>query len=495
MAKHSKKSELNAASLRETSRRMRSATIGTHVQRTTAQTRRSAKKMGLSSGRKQQRAVRGEVHNVRRAPAGRNARAGRATNLEFAASQKSKGGIKRIAVVVVVLLLIAAIVAGVGAFVLINNLNGKLALKNSDATSTLVSATSGQAYYTLVAADLDEEGMPYSNDGYDAFALVRTDASTKKVNVIAIPANTQVSLKDGKYHALREAETMYGDSSLISAVANLTGVEINHFVSVNAQGVMQLVDALGGISVNVAEEVDDPRAGSVYLPAGQQTLSGKAALTYARATNYTDSLNTKSAAQSQLLVQTSLAMLTGGKTNLVNLIDNAGNSFGTDIASSDVLSMADSLSGITASSVSFTLIPGSETTSNNESVYSVSSTDVTNLMQRIEAGQSTETTTQAQSVDPASFSVIIRNGSGITGAAASMQASLEALNFTIKETGNTDTSAYNETLVIYTESAHKAQAQTVLDAMGLGRLVQNTGAYSYDADVLVIVGKDWKPTS
>ena len=41
----------------------------------------------------------------------------------------------------------------------------------------------------------------------------------------------------------------------------------------------------------------------------------------------------------------------------------------------------------------------------------------------------------------------------------------------------------------------KAAAQTVLNAMGVGRLVANSGSYSFDTDVLVILGKDWKPTS
>ena len=41
----------------------------------------------------------------------------------------------------------------------------------------------------------------------------------------------------------------------------------------------------------------------------------------------------------------------------------------------------------------------------------------------------------------------------------------------------------------------KGFQQTVLDAMGVGRLVQNTGAYSFGTDVLVILGKDWKPSS
>ena len=52
-----------------------------------------------------------------------------------------------------------------------------------------------------------------------------------------------------------------------------------------------------------------------------------------------------------------------------------------------------------------------------------------------------------------------------------------------------------ETLVIYNASDTEPAAQTVLNAMGVGRLVQNSGSYTFNTDVLVILGKDWKPAA
>lgn len=116
-------------------------------------------------------------------------------------------------------------------------------------------------------------------------------------------------------------------------------------------------------------------------------------------------------------------------------------------------------------------------------------------MQRVEAGENPTVAQEAATADAGSFDVTIRNGGGITGAASSMSEALSAKGFNIADTGNTDTSVYSETLVIYNSSDEQAAAQTVLNAMGVGRLVENTGSYSFNTDVLVILGKDWKPAT
>lgn len=93
------------------------------------------------------------------------------------------------------------------------------------------------------------------------------------------------------------------------------------------------------------------------------------------------------------------------------------------------------------------------------------------MMDRVDAGQAPAEAQQAATTDPGSFSITVRNGGGITGAAASMQQTLTSKGFNVAETGNTDTSVYNETLVIYNASDAEPAAQTVLNAMGVGRLV------------------------
>lgn len=188
-------------------------------------------------------------------------------------------------------------------------------------------------------------------------------------------------------------------------------------------------------------------------------------------------------------------MVSGGKSSLVGLLDQLQGAFGTDMGSSDALSLAESLKGMSADSVTGALVPGYVTQSDGQDVFAVSNSSWSEMMDRVDSGQEPAEQTQAATTDPGSFTITLKNGGGITGAAASMESTLTSKGFKVSETGNTDTSVYNETLVIYNSNDAQPAAQTVLDAMGVGRLVQNTGAYSFGTDVLVILGKDWKPSS
>ena len=188
-------------------------------------------------------------------------------------------------------------------------------------------------------------------------------------------------------------------------------------------------------------------------------------------------------------------LVASGKPGLVGLLDQLNGAFQTDMSSNDALSLAESLKGLTPDAVQCGLVPGYVTQSDGQDVYAVSNSSWSTMMDRVDAGQAPAEAQQAATTDPGSFSITVRNGGGITGAAASMQQTLTSKGFNVAETGNTDTSVYNETLVIYNASDTEPAAQTVLNAMGVGRLVQNSGSYTFNTDVLVILGKDWKPAA
>lgn len=489
-----KRKDITQINSKLTSRRMRSATLGTHVPKVRP-AHMNADQVGFSSPRRQKRAQRGYVSNVMPGATGPRSGGGYAGRLEFSPGEKRRTVARRVGIAVAIIALLAAVAYGVWSFTLTGNLNDKLSLKNSDAANALVAAKSGDPFYTLVIAELDTPGMPNSADGPDAFALVRTDATGKKATIVSIPPDVQVSLKDGKYYPLREASVRESDASLVSAVANFADVSISHVVKIDAAGLSQLVDSLGGVDVALSEEVDDPNAGDVYLPAGQQTLSGAGAVTLARATNFQQPRQTQASNQQQLLAAVAERMVSAGKSGLVGVLDKLSGAFGTDMSSNDALSLAESLKGLSADDVQTGLVPGYVTESNGAEVYAVSTSSWNTMMDRVDAGEAPKEAEQLATTDPGSFSVTVRNGGGITGAAAAMQSTLSSKGFNVAETGNTDTSMYNETLVIYNASDEEAAAQTVLNAMGVGRLVQNSGSYTFNTDVLVILGKDWKPTA
>ena len=101
--------------------------------------------------------------------------------------------------------------------------------------------------------------------------------------MLAVPRDTLVDIPGVGEDKINAAFASGGPELTVETLENLTGVRMNDYVIVHFGGVEEIVDALGGITL----EVDKPiRVGidgrRVYIPAGTQTLDGTQALAYVR---------------------------------------------------------------------------------------------------------------------------------------------------------------------------------------------------------------------
>ncbi len=90
---------------------------------------------------------------------------------------------------------------------------------------------------------------------------------------------------------------LFGDSetpgvdATVMAIEGITGLQINYWAMVNLAGFKQLVDAVGGVSVNVRQPIPIGGLGddvTGYIDPGQQRLNGFEALWFARAREGSD---------------------------------------------------------------------------------------------------------------------------------------------------------------------------------------------------------------
>jgi LCP family protein required for cell wall assembly len=83
-------------------------------------------------------------------------------------------------------------------------------------------------------------------------------------------------------------ELTRGFNALKAILGNLYGLDIQYYAEVNFEGFQQVIDTLGGVTVNVQMPVTDdqfPVAGGsarIYIPTGVQHMTGAQALIYAR---------------------------------------------------------------------------------------------------------------------------------------------------------------------------------------------------------------------
>lgn len=136
----------------------------------------------------------------------------------------------------------------------------------------------------------------------DTLILMTFNPKTLTASMFSIPRDTYVPIAcRNNAYAKINSSAAYGTSCVIDTIENLTDIEIDYYVKLNFKAVVDLVDAVGGIEVDVEKpdynynrkvncngkvcEQNSDREWedkTVYIDPGKQTLNGEQALAYAR---------------------------------------------------------------------------------------------------------------------------------------------------------------------------------------------------------------------
>lgn len=157
-----------------------------------------------------------------------------------------------------------------------------------------------------------------------------------------------------------------GFTALDQSIGNVLGININYHVLVNFQAFKQAVDSVGGVTVDVKEQLYDPTMAwennynPVLAAVGLQTMDGKRALNYARSRE-TSSDFARSERQRQLLVALKEKVLTmetlSSPTKITSLMNAFGENVHTDFstqAASRLFSIGKDIKSTSISSLSLT---------------------------------------------------------------------------------------------------------------------------------------------
>ncbi len=149
--------------------------------------------------------------------------------------------------------------------------------------------------FSILVMGIDSEGVSLAQNATgngDALMLVTFNPKTLNATILSIPRDTYVVIPClGNIENKITHAAWGGESCVIKSVQNLTGLNIDYYVKINFKGVVNLVDTLGGITVNVPDSLDgvceqnSDRAFGDYqqcFTAGTQVLNGEQALAMAR---------------------------------------------------------------------------------------------------------------------------------------------------------------------------------------------------------------------
>ncbi|TLM99000.1 MAG: LytR family transcriptional regulator [Actinobacteria bacterium] len=417
---------------------------------------------------------------------------------------------KRIAGGIAIAVLAVLAFAAIGVFAYakhIENTMQKTVYKTADLKLDLKKAAPQKPYNMLLVGFDRRPGEHVFRT--DSMLLARIDPQTKQVWMLSIPRDTRVVIPGHGAKKINDAYAIGQAELAVKTVEDFTGVPVNHFMAINFEGFEKAVDAIGGVWVDVPTEINDKKADrspghrAAHVDAGYQLLDGEHALTFVRSRAYADADFTRM--KNQQAFFRALADQVATKTNVARiprLVSSIAPYISTDMSLMDMLRTAQALQGAGSKRVYTATLSGEW---RSPFVYT-DEAKMAELLGKMQDGQpfepkpvSSETTktagaatggTGAAEKAPADISVTIRNGAGIAGCAKQAASILKAQAFDVVDTGNAGQFVYDNTLVIYKKD--KAAAEQVARALPPGvKIVESRGMYSYDSEVLVVIGKDW----
>ncbi len=185
-------------------------------------------------------------------------------------------------------------------------------------------------YYVLALGSDAREGDTYSRT--DTMMLVRIDFLKAQLTLVSIPRDTMVQIEGQGTQKINAAYAFGGAGGAVKAVSELMDVPIHHVAVVHFEELTDLVDYLGGVTVNVPVSVYDPEYTGLILDEGTQTLDGEEALLWAR-TRYGFENGDFQRQANQRILLTSLMnrILSLSPSEIPGALDKMGELIGTDL--------------------------------------------------------------------------------------------------------------------------------------------------------------------
>jgi len=446
----------------------------------------------------------------------------RSSGARYAAAGKRRRRKRRITagITAVAIVLVVALGSVFGLFGTINNaLHSGL---DSSLWGVLDETKSGEPFYMLLMGT--DESQDRQNDEElaglfrtDTIILARVDPKQQALTLVSIPRDTQVDLGEHGLQKINAAHTFGGATLAVQTVEDLVGVPISHYAEIDFDGFLGLVDALGGVEVDVPMAIDDEDAGG-HVDAGLQTLNSWQALTLCRARNaYEDVVGQgdlyRAANQRLVLGAIVKKVLASDPATMTNAINTCSQYVRTDLDASEILSLAQQFQGFDSEKKMYTAVFPVDSEYVDDIWWDIALLDeweemrtrmdqglsplTENVVDPVTgtilatAGDSAHGAVSEEDVGTHSGTVAVRNGSEYEGAGSKASASLEKMGFTTN-VANADDFDYPETIVVYNSTGQASEANQIAKVLGCGSAVRNDGTYSFEADFLVVIGADWK---
>lgn len=370
-------------------------------------------------------------------------------------------------------------------------------------TNVLVFGTEGYDMSGTVG-----EGQHEGSDLTDSIMVVSFDQETKDVALLSIPRDLKVSQAcfAGKVNEVytcnnpNHDDEAAGAEALMEQLGEILGIDFQYWAHVNWGSLTDIVNALGGITVTLDEDINDYYNTGIVMQAGVPTeINGDQALGIARARYGTQGGDFSRGSSQQKIVEGIVQKLIDngvGITEALNLLNILGDNLRSNFSTDNVKAGIKLLEGFSPADIRNVSLVDYE---NN--IYYVKTADiggVSFVIPNAGAGMYSEIhqyIDQMFSSNPAvreGAAIAIYNATETSGVAGAEQGKLEGDGYKVAEIGDAAAGSCAEKYCIYilddalTATKEDLEKRYQVTAKTAGELPQEI--YPGTANVVIIIG-------
>lgn len=194
--------------------------------------------------------------------------------------------------------------------------------------------------FTIYITGIDTYGSVSTVSRTDVNLLVTVNPKTKQILMTSIPRDCQINLhKNGKMDKLTHTG-IYGVEETISTIEDFLDLNINYYARTNFAGITNIIDALGGVTVDSDREFTTLH-GNYHIIKGKQEMDGDKALCFVRERKSFVAGDFVRGQHQQALLKALLEKAMSPKiiTNFQNILSAIEGCFETNMSSKEIKSL------------------------------------------------------------------------------------------------------------------------------------------------------------
>lgn len=207
----------------------------------------------------------------------------------------------------------------------------------------------------LMGVDSTDEGLSKNTVANgDSLILITFNPKTLNATMLSIPRDSYVPIScwSGTPENKITHAAAYGTDCMMSTIENYFDVKIDYYAKINFRGLVSLVNTLGGIDVEVPQDLctdDSNREGYVCIKKGLQHLNGEQALVLARNRKQLVNGDLDRGLNQQIVIQGLINKVKdmSSVSQVMGVLDTISNNLDTNFTTKQILSFYDIAKDIT----------------------------------------------------------------------------------------------------------------------------------------------------